>query len=67
MREAVINIPPGVDSGERLRVAGKGHAGVNGGRYGDLYINIQVAPPTAAEAMFKRKGADLNVEVFESY
>ena len=36
-------IPPGVSNGTRMRVAGKGNAGVGGGAAGDLYINIRVA------------------------
>ncbi|MDD5263104.1 MAG: molecular chaperone DnaJ [Methylacidiphilales bacterium] len=37
-----IKIPPGVDSGSRLRSTGQGEAGVRGGRQGDLYIVIHV-------------------------
>ena len=37
-----VNIPAGVDDGNRLRLAGKGEAGTNGGRSGDLYIEFNV-------------------------
>ncbi len=39
-----VRIPPGVGDGSRVRVAGKGHAGVRGGQPGDLYIDVQVMP-----------------------
>jgi molecular chaperone DnaJ len=41
-RKIEVKIPPGVDNGTRLRVAGKGEAGDKGGPYGDLYIYIRV-------------------------
>ena len=37
-----INIPAGIDTDHRLRVAGKGEAGANGGRPGDLYVEFTV-------------------------
>jgi len=37
-----VHIPPGVDTGSRVRIAGKGGAGILGGPPGDLYIQIQV-------------------------
>ena len=39
-----IKVPPGVRTGSRVRVPGKGDAGVGGGRPGDLYIAIKVTP-----------------------
>lgn len=50
-------IPPGVSNGTRMRVAGKGNAGVGGGAAGDLYINIRVA-----EHPFFERDAD-NIEI----
>ncbi len=47
-----IVIPPGVDQGTRLRVAGEGDAGVKGGPPGDLYVVLQIRP----HAEFKRDG-----------
>lgn len=58
--EAVqIRIPPGVADGERLRVAGKGNAGVRGGDPGDLDITVQVAP----HPLYRRQGDDLFITV----
>jgi molecular chaperone DnaJ len=54
-----VKIPPGVDTGSRVRVAGKGNAGRNGGPSGDLYIITQVRP----HPFFERKGDDLYCEV----
>jgi molecular chaperone DnaJ len=54
-----IQIPAGIGDGDRLRVAGKGHAGTRGGTPGDLYLTIQVAP----DARFRREGDDLHVVV----
>ena len=50
-----VNIPAGIDSGYRLRVAGAGNAGVKGGQPGDLYIFIAVEP----HPLFNRDGANL--------
>jgi molecular chaperone DnaJ len=54
-----IKIPPGVDSGIRMKVSGGGEAGSLGGPYGDLYLILSVAP----HSFFKRKGNDLHCEV----
>ena len=37
-----VKVPPGVDSGDRIRLAGEGEAGVNGGPTGDLYVVVSV-------------------------
>ncbi len=58
-RSVSIKIPPGVDTGIRLRVSGEGEAGSFGGPYGDLYVLIDVTP----HPFFKRKGNDLHCEV----
>ena len=50
-----ITIPPGVDEGTRIRVAGKGEAGPNGAAAGDLYIFIHVA----RHKVFEREGTTL--------
>jgi len=54
-----IAIPPGLSDGARMRVAGKGHAGRNGGEPGDLYIALHVQP----HPLFRREGDDLHVSV----
>jgi molecular chaperone DnaJ len=54
-----VNIPAGVRDGSRIRVAGKGEAGVRGGPPGDLYVITRVSP----SPVFKRKGDHLEVEV----
>lgn len=58
-RRLEVRIPPGVDTGSRIRVAGEGGPGMAGGPKGDLYLVITVRPHTALE----RKGNDLHVEV----
>jgi len=50
-----VTIPPGVEDGTRIRLAGEGEAGVRGGSSGDLYIFISVAP----HRFFKREGPNL--------
>ncbi len=50
-----VRIPPGVDTGSRIRVAGKGKTSRNGGPDGDLYIITQVQP----HAYFTRDGHDI--------
>ncbi len=50
-----LRIPPGVDTGTRLRVAGEGEPGPNGGPAGDLYVVLDVKE----HPFFERRGADL--------
>jgi molecular chaperone DnaJ len=54
-----VRIPPGVDTGYRMRVAGKGSAGRNGGAQGDLYLIISVRP----HEYFRREGNDILITV----
>jgi molecular chaperone DnaJ len=54
-----VNIPAGVRDGSRIRLAGKGEPGRQGGPPGDLYLITHVAPST----LFTRKGDNLEVEV----
>jgi len=56
-RRVTVTIPPGVDTGNRLRVSGEGEGGA-GGR-GDLYVFIQVR----AHEFFQREGADVYSEI----
>jgi len=53
--ELSVKIPAGIDSGARLRLAGKGGAGIGGGAAGDLYLNIVVR----ADNRYSRDGADI--------
>ena len=50
-----VKIPAGVDTGSRVRIAGKGQQGYNGGPPGDLFLNITVRP----HPVFERQGNDL--------
>jgi molecular chaperone DnaJ len=50
-----LRIPPGVDTGTRLRVGGEGEPGPNGGPPGDLYVVLEVKE----HSFFERRGADL--------
>jgi molecular chaperone DnaJ len=54
-----VNIPPGIDTGMRLRIRGEGEEGRNGGPPGDLYLVIEVEE----DPVFKRQGDDLHVRV----
>lgn len=58
-RKLSVKIPPGVDSGDRIRLAGEGEAGPQAGPAGDLYVEIHVRP----HAIFTRDGADLSCAV----
>jgi molecular chaperone DnaJ len=55
----VVKIPAGADNGSKIRVAGKGHAGRNGGKPGDLYIITRVQQ----HPFFERRGDNLYCEV----
>lgn len=54
-----INIPAGVDTGAKIRVAGEGEIGENGGQYGDLFIFVTVKP----HDFFERSGDDIYCEI----
>ena len=54
-----VRIPPGVDTGSRLRSAGNGEAGSAGGNPGDLYIVLSVKE----HELFERQGDDLFCEI----
>ncbi len=58
-RALSVNIPAGVETGTRIRLAGEGEAGLRGGPSGDLYIFIQVAE----HPLFERDGVHLHCRV----
>jgi molecular chaperone DnaJ len=58
-RTLSVNIPPGVEDGTRIRLAGEGEAGMRGGPAGDLYIFLSIG----GHPFFQREGADLHCRV----
>ncbi|MFN7065219.1 MAG: molecular chaperone DnaJ [Aquificaceae bacterium] len=58
--EVNVRIPPGVDTGSKIKVEGKGHAGRFGGPYGDLIISVKVKP----HPIFERRGNNLYVDAY---
>ncbi len=54
-----VKVPAGVDSGDRIRLAGEGEAGANSAPPGDLYVEVRVRP----HKIFERDGDDLYCEV----
>jgi molecular chaperone DnaJ len=58
-RTLSVNIPPGVEDGTRIRLAGEGEAGLRGGPTGDLYIFLAIKP----HEFFQRDGADVFCKV----
>lgn len=58
-RKLEVKVPAGVQSGSRIRIAGEGRPGINGGLRGDLYLLVSVDP----DPRFERRGDDLYVDV----
>ena len=58
-RTLSVKVPPGVDTGDRIRLSGEGEAGQNGGPPGDLYVEVRVR----AHPVFEREGPDLSCQV----
>jgi molecular chaperone DnaJ len=58
-----VKVPPGVDTGDRIRLAGEGESGRNGGPPGDLYVEIAVRE----HPIFERDGSHLSCEVPVSF
>jgi len=58
-----VRIPPGVEDGQRIRLAGQGEAGLRGAPSGDLYVTVHVR----ADKVFGRDGDDLTVTVPVSF
>jgi molecular chaperone DnaJ len=58
-KSLTTRIPPGVTDGQKIKLAGKGSAGINGGPAGDLLVTVHVA----AHPMFGRSGDNLTLTV----
>ncbi len=58
MEEITVKIPPGIESGKKLRLAGKGMDGAGGRPPGDLYLKVNIAE----HPLFKREGSDITVD-----
>ena len=58
-----VKVPPGVDTGDRVRMAGQGEAGTRGGAAGDLYVQMEVRD----HPIFKRHGEHLYCDVPVSF
>ena len=54
-RTLEVEVPPGIHDGQRIRLTGEGHAGVLGGRAGDVYVHVHVRP----DERFVREGNDI--------
>jgi DnaJ-class molecular chaperone len=59
LRRIEVTIPPGIEDGQRIRVAGRGGSGAGGGPSGDLYLMVHITP----HARFERRGDDLHVDI----
>jgi molecular chaperone DnaJ len=59
IRALSVNIPAGVDNGDRIRLTGQGEAGPAGGEAGDLYVEVRVRE----HDIFQREGNDLHCEL----
>jgi len=62
-RTVTVKFPPGIDAGHRLRVAGQGLPGAQGGPPGDLYVDVALEP----HERFEREGTALMTTVHVSY
>lgn len=58
-RNLSVKVPAGVDTGDRIRLAGEGEAAPQGGTPGDLYVQVRIQP----HDIFTRDGTDLHCEV----
>lgn len=65
-RKKVVSVPPGVDNGNQIRLAGEGQPGSNGGPNGNLFLILETKP----HQYFRRKGndilLDLNVNIAQA-
>jgi molecular chaperone DnaJ len=58
-RTLSVKVPAGIDAGDRIRLAGEGESGQNGGPAGDLYVVVDISP----HEIFNRDGSHLACEV----
>lgn len=58
-----VNIPAGIDNGDRVRLSGEGEAGMMGGPSGDLYVEAHISP----HPIFERDGTNLYCEIPVSF
>lgn len=58
LRAVKVNIPAGIDSGQRITYQGEGHCGANGGERGSLVVEVRVA----AHKFFTRNGTTINLD-----
>ena len=58
VEKIAVKIPPGIDTGKKLRVAGKGEGAPGGGPSGDLYVSVNVQK----HPLFTREGADIYID-----
>lgn len=63
LRTLSVRIPPGIDTGSRLKLRGEGETGLSGGPAGDLYVVIHVE----SHSLFERDGLDIICEVPVSF
>jgi molecular chaperone DnaJ len=54
-RTLEVQIPPGIHDGQQIRLSGEGHAGSQGGRAGDVYVQVHLRP----DPRFVREGNDV--------
>jgi molecular chaperone DnaJ len=54
-RTLEVEVPPGIHDGQQIRLSGEGHAGLRGGRAGDVYVQVRVRP----DPRFVREGDDI--------
>lgn len=59
LRSISVKIPPGVDTGSRLKITGEGEPGLYGGPHGDLFVILDIEE----HSFFKRDGTDILCEV----
>ena len=58
-KKLAVKIPAGIDNGDRIRLAGEGEAGENGGPAGDLYVQVKIKP----HSIFTREESNLYCDV----